>query len=205
MPALPDPGQMDQIEAACLAAYDAGQPRSVVELAELLMDLPDLPMHCPYHHFLVPTAMLTAACLSAGEGRDKLEGLLKQARERAGTVPGGYCGQFGACGAAIGAGIFASLWQKTTPLSKTGWAAANEMTARALSAIASVEGPRCCKRVTYLTLHAACPAARELLGVDIGPGPEELKCHHFTRSRECRKTACPFFPAKASVSLVPNG
>lgn len=202
MPALPDSDQMAQIEAACLAAYDAGQPRSAIELAEHLMTLPDLPMHFPYHHFLVPAALLTAACLSTGADRSRLEDLLKRARERAGTIPGGYCGQFGTCGAAVGVGVFASLWLKTTPMSKTGWAAVNAMTARALASIATVEGPRCCKRVTYLALHAACPAAKELLGVDVGPNAEGLKCQHFTRSRECRKTSCPFFPAPAAVSLA---
>ena len=195
MPMLPGPARMERIRTACLETFDRGKPCSAFDLVQRLMDLPELPMHCPYHHFLMPAALLTAANLSSGGSRETLERQLRTAGERAGSVPGGYCGQFGACGAAVGAGIFASVWQGTDPHSKSGWAACNEMTARCLASIAAVEGPRCCKRVTYLTLGAAVPAAAQLLGVDLGPVPA-IRCHHFSRSRDCRGTACPFFPAK---------
>ena len=193
MAMLPDAVHMDIIESACLSAFDAGEKKTALELCESIMDMPGLPMHCPYHHYLIPAVLLTAACMAQGEDRSVLEKQLKTARERAGSIPGGYCGQFGCCGAAVGAGIFACVRQKTTPLSKSGWAAGNEMTARCLKAIASVEGPRCCKRVSYLTLSAAIPAAKELLGIDLGEMPA-LVCHHHAQSRECRGTECPFFP-----------
>ena len=175
MPMLPDPAHMDIIDKACISAFEAEEPVSVFSLCENIMD--------------------TVAGKISGETEEMLQKRLKTARERAGTVPGGCCGQFGCCGAAVGAGIFACVWQDSTPLSKTGWAAGNEMTARCLSAIASVEGPRCCKRVTYLTLSATLPAAREFLGLDLGDIPEHT-CHHFSQSRECRGTACPFFPKR---------
>lgn len=195
MPMLPDPAHMDIIDKACISAFEAEEPIGVFSLCENIMDDPKLPMHCPYHHYLIPAVLLTVAGKISGETAEMLQKRLKTARVRAGTVPGGCCGQFGCCGAAVGAGIFACVWQGSTPLSKTGWAAGNEMTARCLSASASVEGPRCCKRVTYLTLSAALSAAKELLGLDLGEIPEHT-CHHFSQSRECRGTACPFFPKK---------
>lgn len=198
MPMLPDPGQMDLIEQACLSMADEGTPRSAFDIVQMLMDLPDLPMHCPYHHFLIPAALLTAAQLSTGGGRAQLSPQLKKARERAGIIPGGFCGQFGACGAALGAGIFCCIWLKTDPHSKSGWAVGNELTARCLSAIATVEGPRCCKRVTYLTLQAAIPAIREMLSLDLGTVPT-ISCHHHDRSRDCRKEACPFYPGEETA------
>ena len=85
--------------------------------------------------------------MRAGRGRGTFESDLKTAAKRAGEVPGGTCGNYGCCGAAVGGGVFACVWQNTTPMSKSGWSAANAMTARCLDAIASVEGPRCCKRV----------------------------------------------------------
>ena len=196
MAMLPDPQRMELIRQTCLSIYDVGQPRSAFDIAQALMDLPELPMHCPYHHYLIPAALLTAAQLSTGGERETLEKQLDKARERAGIILGGFCGQFGACGAAIGCGIFTCIWQKTDPHSKSGWANDNEMTARCLSSIATVEGPRCCKRVTYLALRAALPAAQELLGVDLGSMPS-FTCHHHARSRDCRHEACPFYPADA--------
>lgn len=195
MPMLPDPGHMDTIDSKCLEIFSAGAPDGALEIAKALMDLDGLPMHCPYHHYLTAAALLTSAALHSGYPEEKLRSLLKTARERAASVPGGYCGQFGCCGAAVSVGIFASVWQGTTPLSKTGWAAANEMTARALTAVASADGPRCCKRVTYLALSSAIPAARELLSVDAG-GFSAPVCHHFKQNRECLGAACPFFPRR---------
>lgn len=197
MPMLPDPCHMDLIDAKCLEIFSAGTPSDAVEVAGTLMDLEGLPMHGPYHHYLTAAALLTSAALRTGHTEDKLRTLLKTARERAAQIPGGFCGQFGCCGAAVSAGIFASVWQGTTPLSKTGWAAGNEMTARALASIASCNGPRCCKRDTYLALRAAIPSARELLGVDVGEFPN-LSCHHFKGNRDCLGTACPFFPGGSS-------
>ena len=152
-------------------------------------------MHSPYHHFLVPAALLTSAHMYQGSARDKVAADLKKAMERAGAVPGGICGNYGCCGAAVGVGIFGSIWQGTHPLAKSGWAASNELTARALAAIAGVEGPRCCKRVTFLSIGAAISAAKELLGVELGE-EKPVQCTYFASSRECRGLACPFFPKR---------
>lgn len=192
MALLPDMEQMNQIEERCLELMAAGEPLGAVQVAEQLWALPGLPMHYPYHHFLLPAALLTAARLRNGGTAAQLEKDLKLAKERAGSVPGGACGQYGCCGAAVGAGIFAAVWQGTSPLSKDGWAAGNKLTARCLAEVATVEGPRCCKRSAFLTLRAAIPAARELLGVDLGEFPP-VRCTYHHQNRDCRKEACPFF------------
>jgi len=193
MPGLPDKNHMKLVEDECLRLFDSGEKISALQLADALMKLPELPMHCPYHHFLVPAALLTSAHMFAESSRDELARDLGKAVERSKDIPGGICGLNGCCGAGIGAGIFASIWQKTSPTSKSGWAACNAMTAASLSSIASVEGPRCCKRVTYLSISAASAAAREMLGVELGE-PAEIKCSHYYKSRECRGFACPYFP-----------
>ena len=68
---------------------------------------------------------------------------------------------------------------------------------RCLEAVASVEGPRCCTRVTYLAVTAVMAASKELLGLDLGETPA-VTCAHFAKNRECRGAACPFFPAGQS-------
>lgn len=194
MPMLPSPERMEKIRACCMELMEQGETLGAMDIANRLMRLPELPMHCPYHHFLVPAALLTAARMTDGN-HEALEKDLAAAMERSGQIPGGTCGLYGCCGAAIGAGIFASIYQKTTPTSKHGWAADNAMTARCLQNVAAVEGPRCCKRVTWLTLQAAIPAAKELLGVDLGEA-SNISCEYYTKNRECRGKDCPFFPAE---------
>ncbi len=190
---LPSPERMQMITDKCLELFDSGSNLNAAQVAIELLSLPELPMHCPDHHFLVPAALFTAAHSHLGNSKAALEKDLRKTRARVSSLQGGICGEYGCCGAAVGAGVFASIWNKTAPLSKEHWAAGNELTARCLASIATVEGPRCCKRVTYLTLQAAMPASRELLGVDLGEFPH-IVCQHHQRSKECREQACPFFP-----------
>ena len=88
MPMLPDPAHMDIIDKACISAFEAEEPVGVFSLCENIMDDPKLPMHCPYHHYLIPAVLLTAASKISGETEEMLQKRLKTARERAGTVPG---------------------------------------------------------------------------------------------------------------------
>ena len=189
---VPDKDQMRLIKEKCLEAFDSGITMGPIELSVSIMKEESLPMHCPYHHYLVPAVLLTSAHMSCGSSREKLESHLEKAEERAGEIPGGICGKYGCCGAAVGAGIFISVFLKTTPLSKEGWAACNDMTARCLSAIAQVEGPRCCKRVTFLALAAAVTAAKDLLDVKM-PEEGDITCTFFNNNKECRREACPFY------------
>lgn len=192
MPLLPDPIHTEAIQQACLSIYESGTHPNLLDITNQLLNLPELPMHCPAHHFLTCAALLTAAHLRADSSCQRLLADLKTARERTSILPGGTCGQYGCCGAAMGAGVFFSIWCKTSPMSKNGWAAANQMTSRCLASVAQVEGPRCCKRVTYLTISAAAQAARELMDLDLGPLPP-IHCHHSQQNRECRLQACPFY------------
>ena len=66
MPMLPDPAHMDIIDKACISAFEAEEPVSVFSLCENIMDDPKLPMHCPYHHYLIPAVLLTAASKISG-------------------------------------------------------------------------------------------------------------------------------------------
>lgn len=196
MPMYPDQAQLAQLEEKCLAIFQNGGTEGAPEIAEQLLEMPGLPMHSPYHHFLVAAALLTSAALRTGMDESKYRSRLSLAKERAAQVPGGYCGQFGCCGAAVSAGIFASVWQNSAPTKKSGWAEGNRITSLALEHIASVEGPRCCKRVTWLCLEGVLPAIRELLGLDLGEVGDH-RCRFHDQNRECLKEACPLFPEES--------
>ncbi len=179
-------GALDLIEQFCIATT----LQDPLAIACILMRYPAVRMHGPEHHFLVPAALIAAYCNHRGEPERKAA-LLGAARARAGTVPGGACGTHGACGAAVGTGIFVSLITGSTPLKKQEWSLANEMTAKSLAAIARHGGPRCCKRDSWLAIAEAAKFLSERFGVAL-PVEEAVRCEYSEINRECRKKACPF-------------
>jgi hypothetical protein len=80
------------------------------------MRAPSVNMHGPEHHVIVGAALITAY-RNAGGAAEPLEKLLGTVEKRGNKVPGGTCGFWGACGAALGAGIFLSAATGSTPLS----------------------------------------------------------------------------------------
>ncbi len=177
----------DVIERACLAA----QGDDPLAIARALMRHPKLKLHGPEHHFLVPAALLAAHANARGD-RSDLPRLLAEARRRSDAVLGGFCGFQGACGAGIGAGIYASLATGATPLAQEPWGLANAATARALGVLAKVGGPRCCKRTTGLALLAAVRFASERLGVRLASS--SAPCEFADANAECLEGRCPFYP-----------
>jgi len=100
------------IEQFCLNSQEADP----IRLADTLMRSPLVNMHGPEHHFLVPAVLLTASYNVQNE-IDKKKISLRKTRERAEKVLGGICGFWGTCGAAVGNGIFLSIYWDITPLS----------------------------------------------------------------------------------------
>src|SRR3712207_6069492 len=89
---------------------------------------------------------------------------LKTAKDRAATVPGGYCGFYGSCGAGVGTGIFASVITEATPLTRDSWGFANKMTGYVLYALGEIGGPRCCKRNGWYSIIKASEFLEKEMG-----------------------------------------
>lgn len=187
----------EELATRCLREYSVGTP-TPLGMAEILMSLDSVPMHGPVHHAIVPAALLTAAARHRALEAARLKKHLYLALERAEKVLPGFCGFWGCCGAAVGCGIFASVWLDANPKRETFWDVVNAFTARCLDRVASVGGPRCCKRVAYLALGEAARQAPRMLGVDLGPEPAPV-CSRPDRNAECRKRNCPFFPGGQRV------
>ncbi|EQB22677.1 hypothetical protein UNSWDHB_2991 [Dehalobacter sp. UNSWDHB] len=180
------------ITAQCLKYYSESPSKPPLEMAEALMEHPDFLMHCPEHHYLVPAVLLTAACRMQGRPADDLAKLLEETQTRSKNVLGAFCGLYGACGAAIGIGIYASVLTNTTPYSVETWSAVNLGTAESLLEMAKINGPRCCKRNTYLALQYASSFSREHLGIDLADCGA-IQCTHSARNKECKRGQCPFY------------
>ncbi|MBQ9941771.1 MAG: SAM-dependent methyltransferase [Christensenellaceae bacterium] len=160
-----------------------------VSLAVLLMGQSGVHMHGPEHHVLVGAALLTA--YANGGGKIALDKALAEMAERGGQYPGGSCGYWGCCGAAVSVGMAVSILLEATPLSVGSWSLANGATAAALARISAIGGPRCCKRDTFAALEAAIDYFREKLQFAFPSG--RPVCGFSAKNRECRRKSCPYY------------
>lgn len=175
---------VDTIIDVCLNT-DSADP---IDIFEQLVALPFCHMHGPEHHTIVGSALLTAYHNAGGD--IELMPALVEMQRRGAKVPGGTCGFWGACGAAISTGMFVSIIMKTTPLSEREWGLANTMTSRALAKIGAIGGPRCCKRNSYTAILEAVSLVKDELGI-------EMKCTlplcgHTQKNNQCLQMRCPY-------------
>lgn len=166
------------IKEYCLASTTSDP----VELAETIMADLRIPMHGPEHHALVPAVLVAAYRNLTGKVGDAD---IEQALERGSRIPGGACGYYGACGAAVGAGVAVSIIFKATPLTPLKRSHANRITARALDAIADDGGARCCKRAVRRSIEQAVAYFRDKLNIEFPVAREIHHCAHSQRNREC--------------------
>lgn len=168
-----------------------------IEISELIHHLlacPDLPMHCPQHHYLVTAAMLSVAFKAQGRSQEELSDALLEAMMRAKNVLPAFCGLYGSCGTAVGLGIYASILQDCDQYSEKSWALSNKIVGECLSKISQIEGPRCCKRNTYLALEVGLAFSKEHFQLNLGDS-SKIVCRHYMRNvQDCKKSACPFYP-----------
>ena len=174
--------------APVIAALRDSTEKDALLLLEKIMDLPSVHMHGPEHHVMVGSALL-AAYKNAGGEIDLPEALLEM-MNRGKAVPGGVCGFWGACGAGISTGIFISIISGATPLKNEPWGLANKMTSKALDAIGSIGGPRCCKRDSYMAIISAIDYVAENFNIQMEK--PVIKCIHSDKNNQCIKERCPF-------------
>lgn len=160
-------------------------------LASHIMNFPAVKMHGPEHHFLVPAVLLTCYH-NYHQSQTLLNQDLDKAAQRSKNILGGFCGFYGACGAAIGTGIFLSIISNTTPLSEDNWGKCNQLTAKSLSDIAACGGPRCCKRDTFLALEQAIEYLANHFDTRL-PKRDRKYCSFHHLNKDCIQTKCPFY------------
>lgn len=173
----------------CFRRKEVGNPMGIVCA---VMDDPSFPMHNFAHHYLVPAVLFTEAGIKSGMALEKYESGMAEIAKRAKNVLPAFCGFYGACGAAVGCGIFTSVFTGATPLSKDTWALCNYATAGALEKMAEMGGPRCCKRNTFAALLFMKKYVYDnfSIAVDI---PDAIACRYSRFNTECIKDGCPFF------------
>lgn len=161
------------------------------EIFEKVISHPSVPMHGPEHHAIVPAVLIKAV---KNSGYPVPEDAVEKGIERGSKVPGGWCGFYGACGAAIGVGIAVSVLTQATPLTGKPRALANEATSFTLSRMLD-GGPRCCKRASLQAIEAAVDFLAKRLDIKLSTH-KGISCRYFNRNRECIREECPYFGAE---------
>ena len=178
---------MDSIIGLCLTETS----RDPVTIIEKMMAMPFCHMHGPEHHVMVGAALLTAYKNAGGD--IDLSSALTEMMNRGKSVPGGACGFWGACGAGISTGMFISIISGSTPLGQEPFALSHKMTAKSLGKIGEIDGPRCCKRDSYLSILSAIDFVKENFGVEMVK--PEIVCTHSSQNNQCIGKRCPFSKA----------
>lgn len=176
------------IEKYCVNSKDTNP----ITIALELMKTSAIKMHGPEHHFLVPAVLLSAFCNQKRVPLEEKIENIAQARKRAEIVIGGFCGYYGACGAAIGTGIFMSIITKATPMSKEEWRLCNRMTAESLLKISDQGGPRCCKRDSFLAILQATEVIRKQFDITLAV-EKPILCEFSSLNAGCLNLECQFF------------
>lgn len=173
------------MRVACLSMESCGP----VEVLEVLMSLPGVRMHGPEHHVLVGASLLTSYRNFGGDL--DLPSALDEMIVRGSKVPGGICGMWGTCGAAVSCGIAYSIITGSTPLSEGVWGRCNVLTSECLREIGELGGPRCCKRDAYTALKVALRFISDDLGVDM-MCPSRIHCTRSGSNSQCIGDRCPY-------------
>lgn len=191
-PRLPSPwaASPEELGPTLAEACRNGLETNPLELFDSLRGRMNLPMHGPAHHMLVAAVLVTAAI---NRGLSLPTDAIDLALRRSAELPGGSCGNWGCCGAAVAAGIAVSILLRATPLSGASRSRAQAVTALALKRIAELPAARCCLRESYLAMEVA------LASDAYPPGSPEVEartpsCRQHGENPDCFGTGCPYHP-----------
>jgi len=168
-----------------LATTNLVDPAAILER---VMAHPSVPMHGPEHHAIVPSVIVTAV---RNSGYPLPDGAIDKALERGTKVPGGWCGLYGDCGAAVGAGIAISVIASATPLTGKPRTSAMAATSQALSRMLD-DQPRCCKKASRIAVRSTVGFLSDRLNIVLPP-PEKVICAYPLRNQQCARGECQYY------------
>jgi len=171
---------------------DTTQSTDPAAIIEQIMAHPAVPMHGPEHHSIVPVAIIAAV---RNAGYPVPRGAIEKALERASKIPGGWCGLYGDCGAAVEVGIAVSVLTSATPLTGKERSLALAATSSALERMLDNQ-PRCCKRASRVAVRAAVDFLYNQLGISL-PQSAKIVCSYPLRNQQCAREQCPFYDSRA--------
>lgn len=143
-----------------------------------------------------PHPLTTAAFLTAYKNltnkisdADVLNGVTKAVQ-----IPGGWCGYYGCCGAAVGLGVAFAIIKGATPMNDRERSLANLVTAEGLKVVAEQGGPRCCIGSVRGVLELSEKLAEENLDITFPERKGSFKrCWQSHFNDDCKKSRCKYY------------
>lgn len=169
-----------------------------LEIADVMMQHPSIPMIGCEHAFITAGAFLSAL---------KNEGVatthnkqIAEAMERARTISkSGYCGLAGTCGIASGlASAFSVILGANCSKDKE-FSIVLHTHANATKAIASTAGPCCCKRFTRDVLSVGCNLAKIYFDVRLPVSRSSISCAFSGKHSHCLREECIYFKGGENI------
>jgi hypothetical protein len=179
--------------AAILHLCNTTPETDLIALLDMIRRHPAITRHGPEHHILVPAVILTAYRNLGGEVTPEM---FRTALARGQAVPGGTCGFWGVCGAAVGVGIAFSLLLEANPMKPTERRQVQGAVQAVLGDLASLDAARCCQRECWLALRRAAALSRELISIPL-EAAYPLVCRQAGERHDCLQAACPLWPGEA--------
>ncbi len=163
------------------------------KMVEIVMNHPKFKMYGPEHHILTSAILLTFLKnngIKKPNGKEITYDDIKEAINRSSKIPGGWCGFYGSCGAAMGSGVAISVFTEATPSKAIPRSLANEITSCSLAKIAD-NFEHCCKRSVKISIYEAINFLKEKFEIDLPF--KHKKCSFSSKNDKCIKDKCPFF------------
>ncbi len=172
----------------------ASRSEDPVEIAELMMSHPGLPMLSCDHAFIAAGALLAAlrnspygSRIGEAEVREVFGRTEKQAH-------GGFCGLTGVCGVAPAIGAVVSLFLDSRCGADREQKTTMEAVVRVSKVISDLTGPSCCKAYVRGAVAEAAGFLAEKFGVVLPVRTRSVVCSHASRHPHgCREERCPYF------------
>lgn len=169
-------------------------------LAVDIMNSPKIRIYGPEHHFILPAVMLTSVYNFQHSQRDKdeLMKILEETEKRVEKESPRECAyHLGGCGAAIGTGIFASIFAGKNLTKDETWSLANSLVADSLKHVAEAGGPRCCKRDTYISIETSVDFLKNHFNIELPI--TQGRCTFSLRNSACKREECYFYDMRYSL------
>lgn len=165
-------------------------------LAIKIMNSPLIKNQGAEHHFIVPAVLLTAIHNKTAQPLNLITAL-DMAAEKAMETTTRCTYDKGTCGAALGTGIFLSIFSELEE--DEGFSIPDSLTAESMLRIYNSPGPRCCKRDTYIAIEETVKFLNEKFAIEL-PLTTESKCTFSLRNRTCGHEDCNYY--NVGLSLV---
>jgi len=182
------------------------QAKDPVELSELLMSHPGLPMLGCEHAYIVAGSLM-AALKNSPYGKNGDADIREVFSRTSKQAHSGYCGLTGVCGIAPAVGACFSIFLGAHCGTDKEQKITMEAVTRVSQALADLTGPSCCKAYARAAIAVAVSLFGDKFGIVLPVKETSIQCLHADKHPHgCREKKCPYFkePSKDIFAESPH-